>query len=99
MSVRVGQLRPLKMRRIGSHHVVVLPAQTAQVVDLRQAKRQLSLLRGQEGKLRAELAALAPRIADLDATIRQAEGLAVERVEDDPEVEGASKSEEPAAAE
>ena len=95
MSVRVGQERPLRMRRIGPRHVVVLPSQRAQLIDLNLAKRNLGALRASALKLERELASVKARIADLDSTIRQAEALPVERLDDDPDVD--PRPPEPAA--
>ena len=87
MTLAVGQQRPLRIRRIGKTHVVVLPAQAAEVVDLRLVRRQVAILRQQIQSKERELERDRSRLSDLASTLARAEALPIERVEDDPDVD------------
>ena len=86
MSVRVGEQRALRMRRIGARHMVVMPPQVATVITVDQLEQALrdseAQVRATEGQL-AKLRALA---ADLRRQVEAFNALPVQRDDDDPEV-------------
>lgn len=84
--VRLGQVRPTRMRRIGARHMIVLPQQQAQVLSLDDIDRSLRAARGQLQQLEGQVTRQRAFIADLEQQVAQFKALPVERVEDDPEV-------------
>lgn len=86
MTVKVGQQRPARMRRIGERHVVVLPAQQAVVLSLDAIEAQLAQARTQRQHLQAQLARLDAFIADIEQQHAAIIALPIERDDDDPVV-------------
>ena len=84
--VRLGQVRPTRMRRIGARHMIVLPAQQAQVLSIDDLERSLRTGRLQLQQLEQQIDRQRAFVADLEAQLASFAALPVNRVEDDPEV-------------
>jgi hypothetical protein len=82
----VGHQRPLRMRRLGAHHVVVLPHQQAQLLDMHQVRRSAAELARQITTTEAQLVTLKARRAELVDTLAQFEKMPIVRIDDDPTV-------------
>jgi cell division protein FtsB len=84
--VRLGQVRPTRMRRIGARHMLVLPAQQAQVLSLDDIEIKLRQARQQRAQLQQQIGRLDAFVADLEQQVATFKALPIERDEDDPEV-------------
>jgi hypothetical protein len=84
--VHVGQQRPTRMRRIGERHMIVLPAQQAQVLSIDDIQRTLRTARQQEQATQQQLDRHRAFIADLEQQLERFKALPIERESDDPEV-------------
>lgn len=84
--IRVGQQRPVRMRRIGAQHMIVMPPQAAQVMSVEQIKQALRVAEQQQAATEAQLVKHRGYIADLRNQIAAFEALPIERDDDDPEV-------------
>jgi hypothetical protein len=85
-AVTLGQQRPTRMRRIGARHMIVLPAQTAQVLSVDDIEHRITLARSQRAGLQEQLGRVDAFIADLKQQVDRFRALPVERDPDDPEV-------------
>ena len=84
--VRLGQVRPTRMRRIGDRHMIVMPQQQAQVLSVDDIERSLRTARQQGAQLQQQLDRQRGFIRDLEQQLAAFRALPIERVEDDPEV-------------
>jgi hypothetical protein len=84
--VRLGQVRPTRMRRIGARHMLVLPQQQAQVLSLDDIETKLRQARQQRAQLQQQIGRLDAFLADLEQQVATFKALPIERDEDDPEV-------------
>jgi hypothetical protein len=86
VTVTLGQHRPMRVRRIGARHVLVLPAQQAQLLSIDDIERTLETARAQERQLSDQLTRHRALIADLESQVKAFAALAIERDPDDPPV-------------
>jgi hypothetical protein len=84
--VTLGQQRPTRMRRIGDRHMIVLPAQAAQVLSVDDIEQRLQQARAQRANLQQQLARTDAFISDLAQQVERFRALPIERDPDDPEV-------------
>jgi hypothetical protein len=84
--VRLGQVRPTRMRRIGDRHMIVMPQQQAQVLSVDDIERSLRTARQQGLQLQQQLDRQRAFIRDLEQQLAAFKALPIERFEDDPEV-------------
>jgi len=84
--VRLGQVRATRMRRIGERHMIVMPAQRAQLLSVDDVSRKIVELRQQRGQLMQRLGPLDALIADLEQQLAAFHALPIDRDEDDPKV-------------
>lgn len=83
---RIGEQRSMRLRRIGEHHIVLMPQQTAMVVDVRRLRAQLDQAKAQLQQSEARTALLKRTVADLGALLERTAVLDVDRDADDPDV-------------
>lgn len=84
--VRLGQVRPIRMRRIGARHMIVLPAQAAQVLSIDDIERTLRTARLQLQQLEGQVERQRAFVADIEQQLAAFAALPVQRIEDDPDV-------------
>lgn len=93
--IRLGETRPMHMRRIGAQHMLVMPPQVAQVLSLDDLQRARKQIASKLALIGAEQTQLANRLVDIDNQLKRFRELPVERDENDPDV----PQHEPPAAE
>lgn len=84
--VRLGEQRPIRMRRIGDRHMIVMPPQVAKVMSVDEIENALRVARQQEQATQAQLDRHRAYMADLGQQLASFRALPIERDEDDPEV-------------
>lgn len=84
--VRLGQVRQTRMRRIGTRHMIVLPAQQAQVLSVDDVEVKIRQARQQRISLQQQLGRVDAFIADLEQQVAAFKALPIERDADDPDV-------------
>lgn len=84
--VRLGQVRPTRMRRIGERHMIVLPQQTAQLLTVDEVGRAISAGKQQIAATLSQLAKQRAFVADLELQLQVFMSLPVTHDEDDPDV-------------
>lgn len=85
-SARKDRSDPLEIRRIGHRHAILVPARTAEVVDVRRIGAEIAKLDETLAGLDKRRATVEARRARLLEVQRQFESLPVERESDDPVV-------------
>lgn len=86
IDLRLGQQRPVRMRRIGERHMIVMPTQQAQLLSLDTVEQQLQQARQQRQLQQAQVARLDVFIADLEQQAAAFRALPIERDAEDPDV-------------
>jgi outer membrane receptor protein involved in Fe transport len=86
IDLRLGQQRPVRMRRIDDRHMIVMPTTQAQLLSLDTVEQQLQQARQARQAQQAQVARLDVFIADLEQQVAAFKALPIERDAEDPDV-------------
>lgn len=86
MTLRLGEQRPVRMRRIGERHMIVMPPQVAKVMSVDDIEQALRVAEQQERQTQGQLDRHRAYMADLRQQLAAFKALPIERDEADPDV-------------
>lgn len=86
MTLRLGEQRPVRMRRIGEKHMIVMPPQVAKVMSVDEIVQALLVAEQQERQTQLQLDRHRAYMADLRQQLAAFRALPIERDDADPEV-------------